>query len=235
MGFSHNDSNEFFWWKKVISFTILLMQLDRFANTGSAIALFIVTAKALDITCIHFTNSIRDTQKTVTRTEVIQGFLMIRKAFSIVNHSLGPLLLIVVIMGNLGTCTNFVWAFKDSTISTLAKFGTFNFIIGFMYFIFISARASSRLSMLVRFLSIPDPSCRNRSFNILLKNIVTHEISTGNVGLKPWRVFVITFDFIAGMMIMLLSNAAMVLQNFGAIIAKRDFVNAEIDKENMNF
>ncbi|CAL8144699.1 unnamed protein product [Orchesella dallaii] len=203
----------------------------------NSIAFFIVTAKTLDTACIQFTNSVRNAQKVgiVSREEVIKEYLRIRKVFSVVSCSLGPLLLMIVITGNLGACTNLVWVFRDTTMSNLSRFSTFNFICGFICLLWFSAHASNQLSLVLPFLSlrIPDPSCGSRNSNVLLRNIVIHEISSGSVGLKPCGIFVITYDFIARMMIILMSNAAIVLQNFDVIMTKWALMinKAETDNE----
>ncbi|CAL8144693.1 unnamed protein product [Orchesella dallaii] len=57
---AQDDLNELHWWKKVISFIIILTQIDQQMIIGSALALLILMAKTLESICVHFTNSVRD-------------------------------------------------------------------------------------------------------------------------------------------------------------------------------
>ncbi|CAL8144714.1 unnamed protein product [Orchesella dallaii] len=76
-----------------------------------------------------------------------------------------------------------------------------------------------------RFLNTLDYQChlknshrKNYSSTSLGKLIAIHEINSGSVGLRSSGFFVVSYSFIAGMFVTILSNSAIVLQYFELLL-----------------
>ncbi|CAL8144751.1 unnamed protein product [Orchesella dallaii] len=62
------------------------------------------------------------------------------------------------------------------------------------------------------------------------KFIAIHEINSGKVGLRSSGFFVLSYGFIAGMMVTLMSNSAIVLQNFQFMVASNVPMNSTTEE-----
>jgi len=67
-----DEPNDYYWWKRVVGFSLLFGQMDLYLNLGSVLVLFMLIAKTMETICTHFTSSVRDTQKfcKITTKEV---------------------------------------------------------------------------------------------------------------------------------------------------------------------
>ncbi|CAL8144708.1 unnamed protein product [Orchesella dallaii] len=211
-------------WKKLIGGILVLAQLDHQFLIGISLALLILVATTLESSCAHFICSIRDTRKycVVSCEEIIFRFWRIRKAFQIVSHVLGSITLLVTTVQGLMVCINVVWIFKSPDVPFSATVNIFASGSGCIYFLFLAAKASEKLYMLTRFVDVPNFHFRTKhsSSNFLRQHIMMYEISSRKVGLYPCNTFVVTYGFIAGLVVTLLSNAAIVLQSFDMMFAK---------------
>ncbi|CAL8144717.1 unnamed protein product [Orchesella dallaii] len=213
---------DFPWWKGVVSFLFLLSELDmEVIMGGSSLILFVLMGKTLEAICIHFVSSIRDTQKfcSISSDEIIMKFWKIRRAFDIVSRSFGLALLLTVIFNGIRTCVGIVWMFRTQ-IPFSTAIGMVSDITVFIYFLCLAASASNQLLMVSRFLNTLDyhRHRKNGSSTSLRKLIVVHEITSGSVGLYSSLLSVISYGFIAGLAVTLMSNSALVLQYFDLVV-----------------
>ncbi|CAL8144720.1 unnamed protein product [Orchesella dallaii] len=224
---SHDD---FSWWKGVISCILVMSDIDQICMAGGSLVLFVLTGKTMEAVCIHFVSSIRDTQKfcSVSSDEIIMKFWKIRRAFAILSCSFGMALIMLVISNGTRTCVGIIWVFRTETASSNVINMLINIAV-FIYFLFLAANASNQLLIVPRLLNTLDSHHhrRNGSSTCLKKIIAVHEINSGSVGLCSSGFFVVSYGFITGMLVTVMSNSAIVLQYFELLLLPQNSTTTE--------
>ncbi|CAL8144748.1 unnamed protein product [Orchesella dallaii] len=225
--YSHED---FPWWKGAVSFLVVLSEVDQEAViAGSSLVLFVMMAITVESMCSHFARSICDVQKFywVSNDEITMKFWKIRRIFTIFSFSFGLVLLMNVMFNGIRTCVTIIWVFRSPKPS-LTNISMLGNIAAFIYFLCVAAKASNKLLKVSRFLNTMDfrHQRKNGSCKSLGKLIAVHEINSGSVGLCSSGFFIVTYGFIAGMMVTLMSNSAIVLQYYELMVPSNVPVNS---------